>query len=302
MAPTATAAAPGAPAPQAPAAPPRRNAALEYWRRFARHPLAVAGLVVLLAEIVAVTVLPPLLDLDPYTSTGSFNEAPNATYLLGTDDVGRDVFARCVYGGRVSLMVGILSTLITLVIGVPLGLIAGYYRGKSEALIMRAADIFMSFPSLVLILVVVVVFGSSLPVIIGIIGVVGWPQVAKLVYSNVLSVKEEEYVESAVSLGMSDWQIIWRYVLPNSISPVWATLPFRVSSGITTEASLSFLGMGVQSPQASWGNMINSAQQYVVMTSRQWMWLPAGIMLVVTIVATNLLGEGIRDAFDPQGD
>lgn len=283
-------------------APRRRSEAKEYWKRFSRHPLAVVGLVVLILEIILVIVLPPLLDLDPYTSTSEFNAAPSSEHIFGTDEVGRDVFARCVYGGRISLAVGLLSTLVTLVIGIPLGVLAGYYRGKCEAIIMRAADIFMSFPSLVLTLVCVVVFGSSLWIIIAVIGVIGWPQVAKLVYSNVLAVKEEEYVESAVSLGLSDWQVITQYVLPNSISPVWATLPFRVSSGIMTEASLSFLGMGIQSPEASWGNMINGAQSYVVMTSRQWQWIPAGVLLVITIVATNLLGEGIRDAFDPQDD
>lgn len=272
-----------------------------FLKRLLKRRKAVVGLVILAVEVALVIVLPIVMNLDPYTSdTAAFNAAPSAAHLLGTDDVGRDIFARLLYGGRVSLIVGVSSMCISIALGVPLGLIAGYFRGAWEAVIMRAADIFMSFPSLVLILVIVAVFGSSLPIIVCVIGLLGWTQPAKLVYSNVLSVTRQEYVESALGLGLGDAQIIFKYVLPNVISPVWASMAFNISSAITTEASLSFLGMGIQAPEASWGNMVNSAQQYVTMIARQWMWLPAGICLVVTIIAVNLVGESIRDVYDPR--
>ena len=164
--------------------------------RFSAHKLAVAGLIILFTEIILVLILPPLLNLDPYTSDPiAFGAAPSAEHVLGTDDVGRDLLARLVYGGRVSLMVGLLSTLISLCLGVPLGLIAGFYRKLPEIIIMRIADIFMSFPAMILVLVLVAVVGPSVWSVTLVIGVMGWPQFARLIYGNVLSVREKEYVE-----------------------------------------------------------------------------------------------------------
>ena len=177
---------------------------------------------------------------------------------------------------------------------------AGYYRGIIENIVMRLADIFMSIPAMVLILVIVAVFEPSIITIIVVIGITGWTGVAKLIYGNVLSVRNKEYVEAARAIGTKDREIIMRYVLPNSIAPLWMSVAFRISQAIMTESGLSFLGAGIQSPQASWGNIIYAAQNLVVLTKRWWVWVPAGVLLMITIICINLVGEGIRDALDPK--
>lgn len=269
--------------------------------RFSAHKLAVAGLIILFAEIILVLVLPPLLHLDPYTSDPiAFGASPSAEHVLGTDDVGRDLLARLVYGGRVSLMVGLLSTLISLCLGVPLGLIAGFYRKLPEVIIMRIADIFMSFPAMILVLVLVAVVGPSVWSVTLVIGVMGWPQFARLIYGNVLSVREKEYVESARAIGTKNLDIIIKYVLPNSFTPVLIAMTFRTAQAIIMESSLSFLGMGVQPPQASWGNMMYDAQSITVLSSRPWMWVPPGLCLILTVLSINFFGDGVRDALDPK--
>lgn len=273
----------------------------DFIKNFLKSRLATVALILLVVEILAMILLPVIMDLDPYTSDiKAFNKEPSDQYIMGTDDIGRDMFARLIYGGRVSIFVGIASTVISLVIGIPLGLLAGYYRGKWETIVMRMADLFMSFPSMILILVLVAIFGSSLTTVIWVIGVLGWTAVAKLIYGNVLSVRNKEYIEAAKAIGMSNRKIIISHILPNTIAPVWVSLPFTVSHAIMSEAALSFLGMGVQSPEASWGNIINSAQRYIVLSNRPWQWIPAGIMLIITVILINLVGEGIRDAFDPK--
>ena len=270
-------------------------------KNFKKHKLACVGLVFVMIEILAVALLPIILKADPYVMDSlNFNQAPSAQHWVGTDDVGRDIFARLLYGGRVSLMVGILSTIISIVIGLPLGLLAGYYRGMIESIVMRFCDIFMSVPTMVLILVIVAVFEPSLVTIITVIGITGWPAVAKLIYGNVLSVRSKEYVEAAKAIGTRDRVIILKYVLPNSVAPLWMTVAFRISQAIITESSLSFLGAGIQAPQASWGNIIYAAQNLVVLTQRWWIWLPAGLLLMLTVVSINLVGEGVRDALDPK--
>lgn len=273
----------------------------EFMKKFVHHKPATVSLIILVIEVLAVIFLPVILHLDPYTSDPiAFNAAPSAAHIMGTDDVGRDIFARLMYGGRNSLAIGVLSTVISILIGLPLGVIAGYFRGVWETVIMRAADIFLSFPTMILILVVVAIFDSTVPTIIVVIGVLGWPAIAKLIYGNVLSVRKTDYVEAARSIGTKESEIIFRYVLPNSIAPLWMSVAFRISSSMITESGLSFLGCGVKSPQASWGNIIQSANSFVVLTMRPWMWIPAGVCLMATIICINFVGEGIRDALDPK--
>ncbi len=267
--------------------------------RFLCHKLAFAGLVVLAAEIVLLVVLPLALKLDPITSDfDAFEAGPGPGHILGTDDLGRDVFSRLVYGGQVSLTVGFASTIISLLIGLPLGLIAGYYRGLAELIIMRASEVFLSIPSMILILVVVSITGNSVFMLTVVIGVMGWPGFARLIYGNVLSAREKEYVEAARAIGESDFSIIVRYILPNAITPVLIEFTFHVASAILQESSLSFLGLGVQPPAASWGNLLYDAQSITVLAYKPWRWVPAGILLVLTISAINFLGDGLRDALD----
>lgn len=270
-------------------------------RRFMRHRIASTALVILLIEVLLLIFLPVFMDMDPVViDKTAFSQPPSEKYILGTDEVGRDLFARLVYGGRTSLLIGICATAVSILIGVPLGLLAGYYRGTVETLVMRSADIFLSFPSMVLNLVIVSVFGSSIPLLIFVIGVLQWPSVAKLIYGNVLSVRGKEFVEAEQALGGSDLKIIFGTVLPNSIAPLWVSLAFRISRAMLTEASLSFLGAGVQPPQASWGNIIQAANSVVVLTLKWWIWIPPGLCLMLTIICLNFVGEGIRDALDPK--
>ena len=271
-------------------------------KKFMHNRKAVLGLIIVCFLVLAVILMPIFMKLDPYTTDRAvgFNKAPCPGHLLGTDDVGRDLFARLLYGGRISLFVGIMSTIISVLIGIPLGLIAGYFRGIAETVIMRVADAFMSFPTMVLILVLVAVFGPSILTVTVVIGVLGWTAIAKLIYGNVLSIREREYIQATKAIGMSTPKILLSEVLPNAIPPVWANISFRVAGAILTESSLSFLGMGVQTPQASWGNIIFAAQNLLVLTARPWVWFPPGICIILVVVGFNFIGEGVRDALDPK--
>lgn len=271
-------------------------------KKFMHNRKAVLGLIIVCFLVLAVILIPIFMKLDPYTTDRAvgFNKAPCSGHPLGTDDVGRDLFARLLYGGRISLFVGIMSTIISVLIGIPLGLIAGYFRGIAETVIMRVADAFMSFPAMVLILVLVAVFGPSILTVTVVIGVLGWTAIAKLIYGNVLSIREREYIQATKAIGMSTPKILLSEVLPNAIPPVWANISFRVAGAILTESSLSFLGMGVQTPQASWGNIIFAAQNLLVLTARPWVWFPPGICIILVVVGFNFIGEGVRDALDPK--
>lgn len=271
-------------------------------KKFMHNRKAVLGLIIVCFLVLAVILIPIFMKLDPYTTDRAvgFNKAPCSGHPLGTDDVGRDLFARLLYGGRISLFVGIMSTIISVLIGIPLGLIAGYFRGIAETVIMRVADAFMSFPTMVLILVLVAVFGPSILTVTVVIGVLGWTAIAKLIYGNVLSIREREYIQATKAIGMSTPKILLSEVLPNAIPPVWANISFQVAGAILTESSLSFLGMGVQTPQASWGNIIFAAQNLLVLTARPWVWFPPGICIILVVVGFNFIGEGVRDALDPK--
>ena len=274
---------------------------INFARRYAKNKLAVLGLVVLILIAVIVLVVPPLLPYDEaQIDTAAFSALPSAQHLLGTDTTGRDVLARLLYGGRVSLFVGIVSTLISVAIGIPLGLLAAFYRGWFETLVMRATDIFMTIPSTILILFLVSMFGPSIVTVTVVIGVLGWTKFARQIYGTVLSVREKDYVEGGKAIGQRDSVIITRYILPNAIAPIFISITFRIASAIILESSLSFLGMGVQMPAASWGNMLYNAQSITILKDCQWMWLPPGLALMVTILCINFVGNGLRDALDPK--
>ena len=263
--------------------------------------LIFIGLAVILIEIFIMLFLPIIMKLDPYSVDNiNFGTPPGGGHILGTDSIGRDVFARLVYGGRVSIFVGFFSTLVSLVIGVPLGLYAGYYRGIMEGLIMRITDIFMAFPGVILVLVAVALVGPSVWSVSIIIGIMGFTGFTRLTYSRVLTVSRLGYIEAARVIGTGNREIIWRYVLPNSIVPVLISAAFNMSSAILTESALSFLGMGVQPPQATWGNIIFEAQSIAILIGKPWQWLPAGIAIIVTVMSINFLGDGLRDALDPK--
>lgn len=279
----------------------KKSLIINFIKRYSKNKLAIAGLIVLVSLTLLVIILPPFLpyaqdEIDPL----AFNAPPSGTHLLGGDDVGRDVLSRLVYGGRVSLFVGIVSTLVSVLIGIPLGLLAAFYRGIFEVIVMRLSDIFLSFPSIILILFLVSIFGPSIITVTAVIGVLGWPLFARLIFGTVLSIKEKDFIEGATAIGESSGRIIIKYILPNAVAPILIQITFRIAAAIVLESSLSFLGMGVQPPAASWGNMLYNAQSITILTERPWMWLPPGLALILTILSINFVGNGLRDALDPK--
>ena len=281
-------------------------------RRLGRSPCArvkadrraMVCLYLLCAELLAVLLLPPLLGLEPNVSDleAGFWALPSAEHPLGTDDVGRDLLARLLSGGQVSLFIGLSSAAISTALGVPLGLLAGYRRGAWEFWIMRLADIFQTFPSIVLVLCLVTVVGPAALNIVLVLGLLGWTGIARLVYGNTLAVREREYVLAARALGARTGTILRRNILPNVISPVWCSIPLRAGRAILSESSLSFLGFGIRAPQASWGSMIQYASNLTVLTGRPWVWLPPGLCIILTVLCLAGIGDGLRDALDPRFD
>lgn len=268
--------------------------------RFMRHKLAVAGLAVIVIELLLLLLLPIIMDLQPTTITDVFYGDPSAEHILGTDRDGRDVFARLIYGGRTSIKIGFLAVLVQACIGVPLGIIAGYYRGAAEMVIMRLADMFQSIPSMCLNIVLVSVLSPSAGTLVMVIGVMGWTSFARLLYAKVISIREKEYVESARAIGTKNSVIMLRYILPNAISPALVAFTFGIPSAILSESALSFLGLGIQIPEASWGNMLNAAQSIAIVSLKPWLWIPPGLCIFVTLISVNLFGDGLRDALDPK--
>jgi peptide/nickel transport system permease protein len=227
-------------------------------------------------------------------------QAPDSSHMLGADLVGRDVLSRVLHGGRVSLSVGLISVSISTVIGTLLGCVAGYSRGWLDHLIMRATDVVMSLPNLVLILVAVAFLGPSIYNVMLVIGLLGWPSLCRLVRGQFLTVREAVFVEAAVMLGLPNRRIIFFHILPHVIPYVIVAATFSVANAILSEAALSFLGLGVQPPTASWGSMLNAAQNITVIGSMPWLWLPPGIAITLCILSINFLGDALRDALDPQ--
>jgi peptide/nickel transport system permease protein len=223
---------------------------------------------------------------------------PSAEHWFGTDELGRDVFTRMIYGARISLKVGFVAVGIAVIIGTAIGLLAGYYGGLTDSLMMRGVDIMLCFPTFFLILAVIAMLEPSIWYIMAIIGLTGWMGVARLVRAEVLSLRERDFVQAARALGASDLRIICNHILPNALSPVLVAATLGVAGAILTESALSFLGIGVQPPTPSWGNMLTSGKDYLEFA--WWLSLFPGLAILVTVVAYNLLGEGIRDALDPR--
>ncbi|MEF2967861.1 oligopeptide ABC transporter permease [Paenibacillus sp. M1] len=273
-----------------------------FWRRFRRHKLAVAGLIVLGILTLCAIFAPFITAYKPTAITESFGAPPSLQHWLGTDQVGRDQFSRLIYAARVSLAVGLGSILISVIIGTVLGLVSGYFGGWVDSVIMRLTDIFMSFPYIMLILVVASIVGPGLTNIILILGVLGWPGVARLVRGNVLSVKESDFVKAGRVLGFGRTRIIFSHILPNVVAPILVYATSGVAGAILDEAALSFLGLGVQPPTPSWGNMLASAQSLTVLTSQPWLWVPPGLMIILIVLSINFVGDALRDALDPKNN
>ena len=272
------------------------------FRRFKRHHLATFSLVVLAFVCGAALLAPIIAPYDPEAIVGAFSGAPCKEFLLGTDQIGRDVLSRLLYATRISLLVGVMATLISTVIGVVLGLVAGYFGGVIDMIIMRFTDMVMSFPYILLVLVAASIFKPGLWNIILILGFVDWPGVARLVRGNVLSLRETNFVKGNIVAGMPLRHILFSEILPNTVAPILVYATSVLALSMLDEAALSFLGMGVQPPTPSLGNMLNGAQSLTVLTKQPWLWLPPGLLIVILVVAINFVGDALRDALDPNSE
>lgn len=271
-------------------------------RRFLKHKLAVVGLVVLVIIVLSAIFAPWLTPWDPnQVDLRARSEPPSADHWLGTDRTGRDVLTRTLFAGRISLIVGVVAVLISVLVGAALGAVAGYFGGFWDSLIMRATDVMMTFPPIVAILTLAAIVGPGVTNIILIIGLLNWPLPARLVRARLLSVRKLEYITAAQTLGAPSNRIITRHAMPNAYDVLIVYASLGIANAILLEAGLSFLGLGVQPPDASWGNMLNVARNVSVLENQVWVWLPAGIATVLTVLAINFVGDGLRDAFDPRG-
>lgn len=266
-------------------------------RRFRRHRLAMAGLVIIILMVIASLLGSEEAALE--TDLKVMNEPPSAVHLLGTDRVGRDVLARTLVGGRISLSVGLVAVIFSTTIGTVMGAMAGFYRGWLDHFIMRIVDVVLSFPVIVLLLVAASLVGPSIFNMMVMIGLLTWPIPCRIMRGQFLSVRERAFVEAARCLGVTNYQIVTRHILPNAVAPLLVYASFGVATAVLLEAGLSYLNLGVQQPTPSWGNMLNTARTLSIMEGSPWMWVPPAIATVLFVLAVNFVGDGIRDALDP---
>lgn len=269
--------------------------------RFLRNRFAVAGFAVFVL-LVLVSLGAPLLTHYSANALDMLNssQGPTSQHLFGTDQIGRDTFARTLYAGRVSLAVGVVATLISLFIGTLLGALAGFFGGIIDLLVMRFVDVVMAFPAIIVLLTLATIVGPGLATTIVVIGLVYWPVPCRLVRSKFLVLRQREFIRAAEAVGVPMWRIILVHALPNVVDVVVVYGSLGVANAILLEAGLSFLGEGIQPPTPSWGNLINAAQDISTLQEYPWQWAPAGIAIVLTVLAINFIGDGLRDALDPR--
>jgi peptide/nickel transport system permease protein len=268
-------------------------------RRFRKNRIAVAGLVVLIL-LILVAIFAPLLALHDPTQF-FFNhklEAPNSYFPLGTDNLGRDVYSRMIYGARISLPTGLIAVGIALLLGVPIGVAAGYFGRWADVLLMRGCDVILAFPSILFAIWLISIFGTSLRNVMIAVGLFSVPSFARLVRSTILSAKEMDYIVAERAIGAGTPRILLRHLLPNVIQPVIIIASLRVASAILAAAGLSFLGLGVRPPTPEWGAMLSEGRAYL--TIAWWVTIFPGLAIMITVLATNMVGDGLRDALDPR--
>lgn len=274
------------------------------FRRFLKNKAAVVSIFVLAIIILLCLCAPLLTDYDPIEyDLLKIDQKPSSEHILGTDNSGRDVFSRLLYGGRISIIIGFSAMFFTLVIGVTLGAIAGYYGGKVDNIIMRITDIFMILPFLVLVLVIVAILEKvTIQIFVTIIALTSWPSLTRIVRGSFLSLREREFVLGARAIGASDFRIIFRHFIPNAIGPIVVNATLMVATYIVIESGLSFIGFGIPQPTPTWGNMLSSALSVRVLQYHPEQWVPPGLMILLTVLCINFIGDGLRDAFDPKSN
>jgi len=275
----------------------------DVWRRFRRNRIALFGLAVVIVLIVSAIFAPLLSRYDPNaidTSIMGTPQEPSFAHLFGTDVDGRDYFSRMLFGARISLEVGFSAMIIAIVFGTFYGAISGYFGGVTDSILMRFVDMMLSFPTFFLILAVEALTNNfSIIVIMLVIGLLSWMSVARLVRGQILSLRERDYISAAKAVGAPDGRIMWRHLLPNALAPVIVAATLAIGNNILTESALSYLGLGVQPPTASWGNSLQKALDPDVLGA-PWLTFIPGLLIVITVMAFNLVGEGLRDALDPR--
>ena len=282
-------------------APKKNSPWLEVWQRLKRNKMAMAGLFILSVIVLMALFADVIADYDTVVIAQNLKDrlqGPSAQYWLGTDEFGRDIFARVIHGARVSLMVGVLSVGIAIVVGGGLGAVAGYYGGKLDNVIMRVMDIFLAVPSILLAIAIVSALGANLINLMLAISISSIPTYARVVRASVLTIRDQEFVEAARAIGASDSRIIFRHIIPNALSPVIVQGALGVAGAILSTAGLSFIGLGIQPPEPEWGAMLAGGRQYL---RHAWhVTTFPGVTIMITILALNLLGDGLRDALDPR--
>jgi peptide/nickel transport system permease protein len=268
-------------------------------KRFSRNRLSVIGAIIVLLLITISLLASFFAPYDP-TTIDVYNvlSPPDKTHLLGTDDLGRDLLSRIIWGSRVSLKVGFVAVGIAIMIGIVIGSVAGFYGGKVDAILMRFVDIMLAFPTFFLILAVIAILEPNIFTIMAVIGITSWMDVARLVRAEFLTLKERDFVDAARAIGINNTRLIFRHILPNALSPVFVAATFGVGGAILIESGLSFLGLGVQPPDPSWGNILTAGKDNIEIA--WWLSLYPGLAILITVLSYNLVGEGLRDALDPR--
>ena len=271
------------------------------FEKFWRNKLAVIGAIILII-IISAALLAPFIVQHPPEKQYLMDKLlpPSKEYWLGTDHLGRDLFSRLLYGARISLMVGFASIIGAITIGTVVGALAGYYGGKVDGILMRFVDVFISFPNIFLLITIVSIFQPSVDKLIIVFALIGWMGTARLVRGEFLSLRSREFVLAARTLGVRSSRIIFFHILPNALGPIIVAATLGVGGIILAEAALSFLGLGVQPPTASWGNMLQGAQSLTIMLRAWWYPVIPGLMILITVLCFNFVGDGLRDAFDPR--
>ncbi|MGB4590305.1 MAG: ABC transporter permease [Clostridiaceae bacterium] len=269
-------------------------------RKLLKNKLAIIGIVIFAIILLASILAPLLTKYDPLTvNMQTVLQGPSKDHLLGTDKIGRDIFSRILYGGRISILVGLGSALGASFIGVTLGAYAGYKGGLIDSIVLRISEIFMAFPQIVLVLLLVTILGQSLSNLLIIFIATGWGSVYRMTRSKMLSIREEEYVQALKAFGLNDFIVCYKHMLPNAIGPILVNITLSTAMFILEEASLSFLGLGVPLEIATWGNILNAAQDQGVLLNNWWIWLPVGLVISLFVVSVNFMGDGLRDSTDP---
>lgn len=270
-----------------------------FWMAFRRNRVAVFGLILVVLLGISALLAPMIAPYNPIEQHIIDRlKAPNAQYLLGTDELGRDLFSRLLYGARISLVIGFVAQGVSMSIGISLGLISGWYGGWIDDVIMRMTDIFFAIPGLMFLIVWVTIFEPGPLSIFLALGLIGWPGLARVMRGQVLTIKELEYVTSAQALGASTPHILLRHILPNAIAPMIVLAALGIAGAILSEATLSFLGLGIQVPNPSWGTMVQFGKNYLP-TGQWWLAVIPGLVIMLTVLGFNFLGDGLRDALDP---